>query len=78
MILSSSTGKCSLIIFYWNLSGNAGKAKGIAAALDSENFWRERAVQWNLLSVVDKKSLASRGLLFSTVFVGVLFSTFRR
>ena len=36
-------------VFLGNLSGNAGTANGIAAALDSEIFARDDSRQWNLL-----------------------------
>ena len=36
-------------VFWWNLSGNAGKANGIVAALNSRIFARAGSRQWNLL-----------------------------
>ena len=36
-------------VFWGNLSGNSGKANGIAAALDSEIFVRAGSRRWNLL-----------------------------
>ena len=63
-------------VFYGNLSGNAGKVNGIAAVLDSEIFANAGSRQGNLLRGGEGTSLSSRGLLSSTVFVGVLISTY--
>ena len=58
--------------FLGYLSGNAGKANSIAAALDSGQSLVQSLEVW----LEENHSVSTCGHLFSTVFGGVLFSAY--